>query len=394
MSETKNENKLKDLDKVKIYESFDDMKLKTPLLKGIYAHGFEKPSTIQQKAIIPLTEGRDLIAQSQSGTGKTGTFSIGILQKIDSKKDETQSLILAPTRELATQIYDVIKSLGQYMDLRIYLSIGGTKGKQFNRWSERKNDHIIIGTPGRVLDNIKRKKININKLSVFTLDEADEMLSRGFVDQIYDIFQFLPKECQVVLFSATLPNEVLELSSKFLNNPINILVKTKELTLDGIKQFYVGVEKLSHKVDTIIDLFSMISITQSIIFINRKRDVEEVYSILRKSDFDVGLITGNMEQKDRNNVIKNFRSGKVRVLLTTGLLARGFDVQAVSIVINFDLPRDKENYIHSSGRCGRWGRKGCVINLVTEKEYEYLKTIENFYNTKVEELPNNFTEYL
>jgi translation initiation factor 4A len=381
--------------KVTNFETFDDMDLKPDILRGIYSYGFEKPSVIQQKAIVPLAKGYDIIAQSQSGTGKTGTFAIGILEKINFNEECTQALILAPTRELASQIYDVIKDLGSFAEnLRIQLSIGGVRIRNFNRWEKPKDNHIIIGTPGRVLDNIKRKKVYVDNLKVFALDEADEMLSRGFVDQIYDIFQHIPTDTQVALFSATIPPEVLELSKKFIQNPVDILVKQEELTLEGIKQFYMGLEQRSHKIDTLIDLFETISVTQCIIFVNKKRDAEELHSILTENSFGTGLITGSMQQEERNKVIKSFRGGSTRVLITTGLLSRGFDVQQVSLVVNFDIPHDKESYIHSSGRCGRWGRKGCVINLVTEYEYENLKEIEKFYDTQIEELPMNIGDYL
>lgn len=401
-NEIKMENKIKDENKetkndyeVVNFLNFDDMNLKPNILKGIYSYGFEKPSSIQQKAIVPLAKGYDIIAQSQSGTGKTGTFSIGILERINFDEDFTQALILAPTRELASQIHDVIKSLSCYADkLKIQLAIGGIRRKNLGKWEKPVENHIIIGTPGRVLDNIKRKKIYVDKLKVFALDEADEMLSRGFVDQIYDIFQFIPTKAQIALFSATLPQEVLELSKKFITDPINILVKREELTLEGIKQFYVGLEKRSHKIDTLIDLFETISVTQCIIFVNKKRDADNLYNILLENGFGVGLIIGSMQQEDRDKVIKSFRNGDTRVLITTGLLSRGFDVQQVSLVINYDIPNDKESYIHSSGRCGRWGRKGCVINLVTENEYENLKAIEKFYETQIEELPMNIGDYL
>lgn len=401
-NEIKMENKIKDENKetkndyeVVNFLNFDDMNLKPNILKGIYSYGFEKPSSIQQKAIVPLAKGYDIIAQSQSGTGKTGTFSIGILERINFDEDFTQALILAPTRELASQIHDVIKSLSCYADkLKIQLAIGGIRRKNLGKWEKPVENHIIIGTPGRVLDNIKRKKIYVDKLKVFALDEADEMLSRGFVDQIYDIFQFIPTKAQIALFSATLPQEVLELSKKFITDPINILVKREELTLEGIKQFYIGLEKRSHKIDTLIDLFETISVTQCIIFVNKKRDADNLYNILLENGFGVGLIIGSMQQEDRDKVIKSFRNGDTRVLITTGLLSRGFDVQQVSLVINYDIPNDKESYIHSSGRCGRWGRKGCVINLVTENEYENLKAIEKFYETQIEELPMNIGDYL
>ena len=377
-----------------IHKSFDDMKLKPMLLKGIYSYGFEKPSVIQQKAIVPLSKGKDIIAQAQSGTGKTGTFSIGILERINVDDEYTQALILAPTRELASQIYNVITNLGKYIEkIKIELSIGGTNTKDFNRWEKESEKHVIIGTPGRVLDNINRKRIYVDKLKVFALDEADEMLSRGFVNQIYDIFKYIPKETQIALFSATLPNEILELTKKFTNSPVNILVKNEELTLEGIKQFYIGLDK-KHKASTLVDLFEMILVTQSIIFVNKKNDAEDLYDYLKKKGFELSLITGSMKQEERNEVIKNFRSGGSRVLITTGLLARGFDVQQVSLVINFDLPRDRETYVHQSGRCGRMGKKGVLINFITEEEYKYLKEIEVFYNTQIEELPENISTYI
>jgi translation initiation factor 4A len=388
------ESKRKDEYEVKIYKSFDDMPLKDDLLKGIYSTGFENPSIIQQKAIVPLIDKKDLIAQSQSGTGKTGTFCIGVLQRVNPSLNKTQGLILSPTRELARQTYNVIKDLGGKIEgLRVKLSIGGTRGDNFSRW-ERDNDHIIIGTPGRIIDNVRRKKINLNSLSIFVLDEADEMLSKGFIDQIYEMFQIIPQNSQVALFSATIPEEVLKLSNKIIKNPVKILVKKDQITLEGIKQYYVGVERKEFKIEVLVDLFDTISVTQSIIFVNRKRDAEYVYDFLKSKGFGISLITGNLSQDERNQVIKDFRDGKTRVLLTTGLLARGFDVQQVSLVINFDLPQDKENYIHCTGRSGRFGRKGIAINLVTNREYSYLREIETYYKTKIEELPDNLKDLL
>ena len=358
---------------IKTYVSFDDMKLKTELLRGIYSYGFEKPSSIQKKAIVPFIEQHDLIAQSQSGTGKTGAFTVGMLQRVDTNVNETQGLILAPTRELAKQIHTVIELIGKFINnLRIKLSIGGTRNR-YNKWNDNvKNDHIIIGTPGRVLDNISRNRVDINHLKVFCLDEADEMLSRGFVDQIYRIFQKIPTSSQICLFSATLPDEILEMTEQFIKNPVNILVKREELTLEGIRQYYVAVDRYQYKQHTFLDIFSTINITQSIVFVNRKRDIENLYNFLISEDFPVSLIMGSMDQEERNQVISNFREGKSRVLLSTGLLARGFDVQQVSLVVNYDIPRDKEQYTHACGRTGRYRRKGVVINFVTEREYELL----------------------
>jgi translation initiation factor 4A len=225
-----------------VAETFDDMNLKPELLRGIYSYGFEKPSVIQQRAILPVLKKHDVIAQAQSGTGKTGTFSISILQSIDASLKECQALVMAPTRELATQIQKVIIALGDYMDIVCHASIGGVS-VQDDRQALQQGAHIVVGTPGRVYDMLNRGYLNAEHLKMFVLDEADEMLSRGFKDQIYEVFQLMPPSIQVVLLSATMPGEVLEVTKSFMNNPVQILVKRDELTLEGIKQFYVGVDK-------------------------------------------------------------------------------------------------------------------------------------------------------
>jgi translation initiation factor 4A len=380
---------------ITVCETFDEMGLKDDLLRGIYSHGFEKPSTIQQRGILPFCTGSDIIAQSQSGTGKTGTFSIGLLQRIDVTQSTTQALVLAPTRELAKQIYNVIGLLGGYLDgLKRELAIGGVKSK-YGRWGDGDEcSHVVIGTPGRVLDNLQRKRLRADHIKVLVLDEADEMLSRGFIDQVYNIFQHVPNETQVALFSATMPVEVLGLTQKFMQKPIRILVKQEELTLEGIRQFYVCVDKRPQKIDVIFDLFGVISVTQCIIYANTKRMAEDLHHYLTEEQFSVGIITGNMEQEDRNRVMKDFRQGQTRVLIATDMLARGIDVQQVSLVVNFDLPREKETYIHRIGRSGRFGRKGTAINLVTADEYQYIKELEAFYATQIEELPSNVADLI
>lgn len=379
--------------------SFDDMDLNKDLLRGVYAIGFEKPSKIQSRAIIPLAEGHDIIGQSQSGTGKTGAFSIGTLQRIDVSNPVTQALILAPTRELADQIHKVIYTLASNITgITIELAIGGVRGRHFSRWSKSNSDvvpsHVVIGTPGRVLDNLKRKRLDVRDLKTLVLDEADEMLSRGFIDQVYDIFQFLGKETQVALFSATMPNEVLEITNKIMRNPVSILVKQDELTLDGIKQFYIGVERRNHKMECLFDLFELISITQAIIYVNTKRMAEDLYSNLNREGFSVGLISGNMEQSERNAVMNDFRGGKIRVLISTDMLARGIDIQQVSLVLNYDLPRERETYIHRIGRSGRFGRKGVAINLITTDEVRDLQELQAFYNTQIDEMPADISQFL
>lgn len=375
-----------------VHETFDVMMLRDELLRGIYAYGFEKPSAIQQRAIIPMVMGRDTIAQAQSGMGKTATFVIGILQNIDTTVRKVQALILAPTRELAQQIKKVVDALGDYMKLYSHTCIGGTVVNDDIRIFQNETPHVVVGTPGRVYDMIQRRVLGTSSIKTFCLDEADEMLSRGFKEQIYDVFQFMPPSCQVGLFSATMPTDVLEMTSKFMRSPLRILVKKDELTLEGIKQFFVGIEKEEWKLETLFDLYETITITQAIIYTNTRRKVEWLTESLANRDFTVSSLHGDMEQKDRDKIMREFRTGSSRVLVTTDLLARGIDVQQVSLVINYDLPTNRENYIHRIGRSGRFGRKGVAINFVTDADVRTMKEIEEHYNTTVEEMPMDIAD--
>jgi len=376
-----------------VCENFDDMNLKEELLRGIYAYGFEKPSAIQQRAIVPCIKGMDVIAQAQSGTGKTATFSIAILEKIDTALRETQALILAPTRELAQQIQKVVMSLGDYMGAQCHACIGGTSVKEDMRKLDN-GQHIVVGTPGRVFDMISRKVLRTADIKQFVLDEADEMLSRGFKDQIYDVFRHLNQEIQVILLSATMPAEVLEVTTRFMREPVRILVKKEELTLEGIRQFYISVEREEWKLDTLCDLYETLTITQAVIFCNTRRKVDWLTEKMHQRDFTVSAMHGDMDQKERDVIMREFRSGSSRVLITTDLLARGIDVQQVSLVINYDLPTNRENYIHRIGRGGRFGRKGVAINFVTDEDKRALQDIEKFYNTQIDEMPMNVADLI
>jgi len=373
--------------------TFDEMNLKEDLLRGIYAYGFEKPSTIQQRGIVPIVRGHDTIAQAQSGTGKTATFTIGVLQRVDLNIKQCQALILAPTRELANQSHKVVCSIGDYLNVVCHACIGGTKVAD-DIDMLRRGVHIVVGTPGRVFDMIERRALDVRAVKVFVLDEADEMLSRGFTDQIYDVFRKLPENVQVGLFSATMPEEVLEMTGKFMNEPMRILVKRDELTLEGIKQFYVAVEREEWKLDTLCDLYETLTITQAIIYCNARRKVDWLTEQLHSRDFTVSALHGDMDQKERELIMKEFRSGSSRVLITTDLLARGIDVQQVSLVINYDLPKDRENYIHRIGRSGRFGRKGVAINFIVSEDVRVLRDIEQFYNTQIEEMPMNVADLI
>jgi translation initiation factor 4A len=377
----------------KVVSSFDDMGLREDLLRGIYAYGFEKPSAIQQRGIMPILARQDTIAQAQSGTGKTATFSISTLQLIDLKLNRTQALILAPTRELAVQIQAVVRALGDFLKVTSHGCIGGTLVRDDIRIL-RDGVQIVVGTPGRVYDMINRQVLILDTVILFVLDEADEMLSRGFKDQIYDVFQHLPPKVQVCLFSATMPQEILEISTRFMRDPIRILVKRDELTLEGIKQFYVGVEKEDWKLDTLCDLYETLTITQAIIYCNTRRKVDWLTDKMGQRDFTVSSMHGDMSSQERELIMKEFRSGSSRVLITTDLLARGIDVQQVSLVINYDLPGNRENYIHRIGRSGRFGRKGVAINFVVDDDVRAMREIEVFYKTEIVEMPMNVADLI
>uniref|UniRef100_A0A672HF65 RNA helicase n=1 Tax=Salarias fasciatus TaxID=181472 RepID=A0A672HF65_SALFA len=370
-----------------ITDNFDDMNLKETLLRGIYAYGFEKPSAIQQRAIIPCIKGYDVIAQAQSGTGKTATFAISILQQLEIDQKDTQALVLAPTRELAQQIQKVILALGDYMGATCHACIGGTNLRHEISKLQSESPHIVVGTPGRVFDMLNRRHLYAKWIKMFVLDEADEMLSRGFKDQIYDIFQKLNTNIQVVLLSATMPADVLEVTKKFMREPIRILVKKEELTLEGIKQFYINVEREEWKLDTLCDLYETLTITQAVIFLNTRRKVDWLTEKMHARDFTVSALHGDMDQKERDVIMREFRSGSSRVLITTDLLARGIDVQQVSLRRCIASPL-------RIGRGGRFGRKGVAINFVTEEDKRILRDIETFYNTTVEEMPMNVADLI
>ena len=344
-------------------ETFDELNLNDALLRGIYGYGFEKPSAIQQKAILPIIKGHDVIAQAQSGTGKTAAFAIGSLQLIDTKKDDIQCLVLSPTRELAQQTAIVYNFLGEFMGVKVSLVIGGTRlGADLDKLKE--GPQVLVGSPGRVLDLIRRKQISLAYLQTFILDEADEMLSKGFLDNITQLF---------------------------MENPARILVKNEELTLEGIKQYYVYLKK-EDKLDVLLQIYRGIEIAQAIIYCNSKKSVEFVSEELKKKGHMVSSIHGDLKQFDRDHIMRDFRNGATRVLITTDLLARGIDVYQVSLVINYELPKQKETYLHRIGRSGRFGRKGNAINFVTPPEKEELENLQKFYNTTIESLPTDLSE--
>lgn len=372
--------------------SFDDMGLPEALLRGVFAHGFEKPSAIQAAAIIPIARGRDVLGQAQSGTGKTGTFGIGVLSRVDPTLKQTQVLIMAHTHELAGQIADQLRALGSYMKVTVTLAVGGVPRHQ-NVRDIRSGAHVVVGTPGRIFDLASSRDLPFTHLRNFVLDEADEMLRDRFAEQVGEIVKIgLPKECKVALFSATLPSEVRELADQILKEPVRITLKTADVKLDGITQYVVPLAEDGWKLDCLCDIFESLSIAQSIVFTNTKERAERLHAALTERGFPASIIYGEpMTQAIRQQRMKEFRDGKTRVLIATNLLARGIDVQTVSVVFNFDMPsfEDKENYIHRIGRCGRYGRKGVAISFVNPTEKDVLEQIAGHYSFEPKQLPQD-----
>ena len=367
------------------------MGLKEEVLRGIYGYGFKNPSPIQQKGILPVIQGHDTIAQAQSGTGKTGAFTIATLQSIDPASNHIQALIVSPTRELSLQIAYVVHSIGEYQNVKVHACVGGTSVREDVKIL-KSGVQLVVGTPGRIHDMMKKGFFKTDYLRLFVMDEADEMLSRGFKEQIQNIFKFLPGDVQIALFSATMPNDILGLTKHFMRDPKKILVKSEDLTLEGISQYYVAVEKEDWKMEVLLDLYANLDINQALIYCNTKKRVTELEKHMNEQDFTVSAMHSEMDQMQRDSVMKEFRTGATRVLITTDLLARGIDVQQVGLVINYELPLKKENYIHRIGRAGRFGRKGVAINFVVPNDAKFIREIQDHYNTQIEEMPQDLEQ--
>ena len=373
--------------------TFDAMGLKEELLRGVYEYGFEKPSAIQQRAVKPIVEGRDVIAQAQSGTGKTSMVAVALCQAVDTKSRDVQALVLSPTRELAAQTDRTVRELGAFMSVRSHCCVGGKSLGEDLRQLEG-GLQVVSGTPGRVYDLVRRRALGTRGIRLIVLDEADEMLGKGFKEQIYDIYRYLPERVQVVLVSATLPPEVLELTHKFMTDPVRILVRREELTLEGIRQFFVAVEREEWKFDTLCDLYDTLTITQAVIFCNSRKKTDWLAEKMRENNFAVSAMHGDMPQRDRDAVMEEFRGGKSRVLISTDIWARGLDVAQVSLVINYDLPVRREAYIHRIGRSGRFGKKGVAVNFVKDEDVGALRGLEQYYSTRIAEMPMNVAEMI
>lgn len=381
-------------DEVKVYETFDDMDLPENLLRGVYSHGFERPSEIQKRGIMPMKGRRDLLAQAQSGTGKTGTFTIGALSAINPELKKVQVLILAPVRELAQQIETVAKSISTFMNINVYSATGGTPLREDIRAIE-KGCQYLIGTPGRIFDLMNRGVLSSEHIRVLIMDEADQMLEDRFKEQVMCILQKgFPNETRIALFSATMSEDVIEVANNLLQNPVRILVEAKEVPLDGIKQYYVDLENADWKLEVLADLYQQLHISQALIYCNKRQRAEWLAEKMSQQGFPLSVIHGEMDVEERKRRMKDFRSGAVRVMISTDLLARGIDVQQVSLVINYELPVQKENYIHRIGRAGRFGRKGVTINLISPDEKRAVSDIEEHWKITLEKLPPDLSRLM
>ena len=386
-----------------------DDTLKIAIIKSIFSYGFEKPSPIQQTGIPAIVTRRDVIIQNQSGTGKTATFSIGVLQNVNWQKNNIQAIIISPTRELAEQTYKVISGLSQVFEkdsnnsektykCSAVLTVGKRDMKECISEYNSLRPQIIVGTPGRILDMATPKgnrplpTFDFSNACTLVLDEADQILSYGFLGQIQEIFRKLPKKVQIVLVSATLPTEIINLSEQFMLNPLRILVPENKVSLEGIRQYYVFLHSMDDKLNFLLDMYGQLSIGQTIIFVNSISILQNIETMLKDNGWPVSSI--HSDCVDRPTIINQFRLGATRILLATDLVSRGIDVDGVSLVINFELPFDHEQYIHRIGRSGRYGKKGLALNLITKSEWTTIEQIKNKFGIKIDELPENFTSVL
>lgn len=376
-------------EEVRRYAAFDEMGLSDEILRGVYGMGFDMPTPIQQVGIVPIKEGRDILAQARSGTGKTGTFTIGSLTRIDPSIKRVQVLVIVPTHELASQIATVATSLSSYAGITVYTAMGKTPLRNDIKALE-KGVHFLVGTPGRIYDLMNRGSLTRENIRVLILDEADQMLEDRFKEQVTAILELgFPKDTQVALFSATMPQDVVEVADNLLRNPVRILLPPEQVKLEGIIQFYVPLQKEEWKYEVLCDLYQQLNINQALIYCNKRQKAEWLAEKMAAQGFPLSFIHGEMEVEERRRRMADFRKGSVRVLIATDLLARGIDVQQVNLVINYELPPQQENYVHRIGRAGRHGRKGVTINLICPEDESQLDAIQKHYAMDIQQLPND-----
>lgn len=355
--------------------SFNDLSLSERALKSISDLGYKEPTSIQIKCIPTLLKGIDIIGKSQTGSGKTIAFVLPLLEKIDLSKRVNQGLILCPTRELCLQVVSDIKKLGRtYEGLQVVAIIGGVPGREQAQTLE-KGVHIVVATPGRLADHINRNQINLQPISYVVLDEADKMLEMGFEKEVQYIMGNLPKKRQTLLFSATFQDSIQSLSQKYQNKPVPVEVEDSPTNQLLIKEYLYEADKakdsseaLQNKINTLIRVLQKHSEGSTIIFCNQKLTITEIQTILNKNDVNCAILSGDLEQRDRDRVITFFRNGSIRILIATDVAARGLDIEHIGLVINFDLPPQPETYVHRIGRTGRAGREGAAVSIMNPNE--------------------------
>ncbi|MFQ3545159.1 DEAD/DEAH box helicase [Halobacillus rhizosphaerae] len=363
--------------------TFQSLGLSKPVLKALDYMGFEETTPIQEQTIPLGLEGKDVIGQAQTGTGKTAAFGIPMIEKINKDLKSVQGLVIAPTRELAIQVAEEVNRLGKNSGVRTLPIYGGSNMERQIR--ALKDNQIVVATPGRLLDHIRRKTIKLENVHTAVLDEADEMLNMGFIDDIRDILKALPEHRQTLLFSATMPKEIRNIATTLMKKPEEVKVKSKEMTVENIEQYYVEIPE-KHKFDTLTRLLDIHAPALAIVFGRTKRRVDELSDGLQARGFRAEGIHGDLTQGKRMSVLNKFKRGRIEILVATDVAARGLDISEVSHVYNFDIPQDPESYVHRIGRTGRAGRKGESVSFVTPREKAQLNLIEKLTKKKVERL--------
>jgi len=368
-----------------VYPTWASMKLRPDLIENIKKNGWENPSPIQSRAIVPISEGKSMVMQSQNGSGKTATFSIGVLQRLKLSNKSTEFIVISPIRELSLQTDAILKSLGANSRACIGGNSLGDDVKAL-----KKGIHVISGTPGRILQLIREHNIDRNKVKAIVLDEADEMLT-SFKRTVHDILEMLrDTKPQIIVVTATVSEDVIELNTAFLQNSLNLLVPRDELTLSGVFQYVVTVESEEWKFDALTDLYQSVAIERAVIFVNTREKGEWLKAKMEGSGFTVSLAHGQLSMDDREQIANEFKVGESRVLIATDVWSRGIDVKNVTLVMNFDIPTQCETYLHRIGRSGRFGRKGVAITFCSGAvDQKKLKKLEKYYSSKIKPLPSD-----
>ncbi|RDW17166.1 DEAD/DEAH box helicase [Oceanobacillus arenosus] len=364
--------------------TFKEIGVSAPVMKALEKMGFEEATPIQAETIPFALAGNDVIGQAQTGTGKTAAFGIPMIEKFDSKLRKIQGLVVAPTRELAIQVAEEINRLSKFKGVRALAIYGGSPMDRQIR-ALKDGPQIVVATPGRLLDHMRRKTIHIENVQVAVLDEADEMLNMGFIDDIRDILKGIPETRQTLLFSATMPKEIRDIASKLMKDPKEVKVKSKEMTVENIEQFFIEIPE-KYKFDTLNNHLDINSPELAIVFARTKKRVDEITEGLQARGYRAEGIHGDLTQGKRMSVLNKFKSGRLDVLVATDVAARGLDISGVTHVYNFDIPQDPESYVHRIGRTGRAGRTGEAISFITSREIAHLHLIEKVTNSKMKRL--------